>query len=71
MWRRRRQVNTIPQKTNSNSIGDLMKTEGNKSTVANPSRMMIRMSNVLKEELKDMLSEELKKDLKEEFKTGA
>jgi hypothetical protein len=34
--------------------------EGNESLVADSGRMMIRMSNKLKEELKDMVKEEQK-----------
>jgi hypothetical protein len=59
MWRRR-QGTTTPQKTNNNSIEYLVEREGNESLVADSGRMMIRMSNKLKEELKDMVKEEQK-----------
>jgi uncharacterized protein YpuA (DUF1002 family) len=66
---RRRLGNTIPQKTNNNSVQNLVESEGNESPVADPSRLMIKMSNELKEkELNER--DEIKKtaqDMKEEF----
>jgi hypothetical protein len=50
--RKRRQENTTPQKSNNNIIEDLIKSEGDESPVADVRRMIIRMFNELKEELK-------------------
>jgi DNA-binding cell septation regulator SpoVG len=49
----------MPQRTNNNSIEDLVESEGNVSLVANPSRMMKRMSNEIKEGIKKEFREEL------------
>jgi hypothetical protein len=51
MGRKTRHGNTTPQKTNSNIIQDLVESEGDESSVADNRKMMIRMFNVLKEEL--------------------
>jgi hypothetical protein len=52
MGSKRRQGNASPQKTNKNSIEDLVESEGNESPVADLSRMMIRCSMSLKRSLK-------------------
>jgi hypothetical protein len=53
MWRKRRQENMTPQKTNNNIIEDLVESERDKSPVAGVRRMMIRMVNELNEKLKE------------------
>jgi hypothetical protein len=56
---KRRQGNTTPRKTKNNSIEDLVEIEGNESPVADCSRMMMIMSNELKD-LKKVHKEYLK-----------
>jgi hypothetical protein len=53
MGRERRQGNTTLQKTSSNIIEDLMKSEGDEFSVAELRWIMIRMFNELKVELKE------------------
>jgi hypothetical protein len=52
MGRRTRQGNTIPQKTNNDSVEDLVENEGNESPVSDPTRMMVKCSVYLKRSLK-------------------
>jgi chromosome condensin MukBEF complex kleisin-like MukF subunit len=63
----RRQGNTTLQNTNNNSIEDLVENEGNEYSVADPSKMMINMSNELNEGFKESLKGELKNEFKEEL----
>jgi hypothetical protein len=65
MGRRRRQGPKTPQQTYNNSIEDLVESEGNEFPVADPSRVIICVSNEFKEGLKKELKEKLVEDLKE------
>jgi hypothetical protein len=49
---KRKQWNMAPQKTNNNIVEDLVESEGDESPVADIKRMVIRMFNELREELK-------------------
>jgi hypothetical protein len=53
MGRKRRQGNTTHQKTNNSIIEDLVESRGDESPIADIRRMVIRMFNKLKEELKE------------------
>jgi hypothetical protein len=58
MGRRRRQENTILQRTN-HSIEDLVENEGNAYLVTDLSKMKIRMSNNFNKAHKEMFKEKL------------
>jgi hypothetical protein len=51
--KKRRQRNMTPQKANDNTIEDLVDSEGEEPPVSEVRRMMMRMFNKLKEELKE------------------
>jgi hypothetical protein len=53
MGRKRRQGNMTPQKTNKDMIENVMDGRGDELPVANIRRMLIKMVNELKEELKE------------------
>jgi hypothetical protein len=53
------QGNTTPQKSINNIIKDLLQSEGNEFPVADTWRMMIRMFNLLNEELKENMQKQL------------
>jgi molybdenum-dependent DNA-binding transcriptional regulator ModE len=56
MKRKRRQGIITPQKTNNNIIEDLVKSEGDESTVADLGRTMIEMFNGLKKKMQKQLN---------------
>jgi molybdenum-dependent DNA-binding transcriptional regulator ModE len=47
----------IPQKTNKNTIHDLVESEWDESPVADMKRMLIRMFNELKEDIQKQFNE--------------
>jgi hypothetical protein len=63
---RRRQGYKTHQKTNNNSVENVVESEGNEYLVVDHSKM-ISISSELNEGLKEVLKEELNKDHKEEI----
>jgi hypothetical protein len=59
MGRKRRQENMSPQKAKNNIIKNLMECKGDESPVADFKRMMKRMFDEAKEELRENMQKQL------------